>query len=412
MNQKVLKTLEYNKIIDLLTEKADSEPGKKLCKELTPSTDLSQIRQMQKETKDALNRLFKLGSTSFGNNANLGFSIKSLDIGSSLSISELLKIASFLDNVNRIKTYGKKDRDDAPEDSLDAYFEQLTPLTQVANEINRCILSEEEIADDASPRLKSIRRSMILTNEKIHSQLTSMLNGPYRTYLQDAVITTRNNRYCIPVKSEYKAQVNGMVHDQSATGSTFFIEPAAVVSLNNELKELDLQEQEEINIILATLSAQAGEHTEELADNQKIMTVLDFIFARAELAMDMNGTEPVFNTDHFIHIRKGRHPLLDKKKVVPIDIHLGRDFDLLIITGPNTGGKTVSLKTVGLFTLMGQAGLHIPALDRSELSIFTEVYADIGDEQSIEQSLSTFSSHMKSIVPCWSSRELMSCSYR
>lgn len=398
MNQKVLKTLEYNKIIDLLTEKADSEPGKKLCKELTPSTDLSQIRQMQKETKDALNRLFKLGSTSFGNNANLGFSIKSLDIGSSLSISELLKIASFLDNVNRIKTYGKKDRDDAPEDSLDAYFEQLTPLTQVANEINRCILSEEEIADDASPRLKSIRRSMILTNEKIHSQLTSMLNGPYRTYLQDAVITTRNNRYCIPVKSEYKAQVNGMVHDQSATGSTFFIEPAAVVSLNNELKELDLQEQEEINIILATLSAQAGEHTEELADNQKIMTVLDFIFARAELAMDMNGTEPVFNTDHFIHIRKGRHPLLDKKKVVPIDIHLGRDFDLLIITGPNTGGKTVSLKTVGLFTLMGQAGLHIPALDRSELSIFTEVYADIGDEQSIEQSLSTFSSHMKSIV--------------
>jgi len=398
MNQKVLKTLEYNKIIDLLTEKADSEPGKKLCKELTPSTDLAQIRRMQKETKDALNRLFKTGGTSFGNNANLGFSIKSLEIGSTLSISELLKIASFLDNVNRIKIYGRKDREDAPEDSLDPYFEQLTPLTQIANEINRCILSEEEIADDASPRLKSIRRSMVLTNEKIHSQLTSMLNGPYRTYLQDAVITTRNNRYCIPVKSEYKAQVNGMVHDQSATGSTFFIEPAAVVSLNNELKELDLQEQEEINIILATLSAQAGEHTEELTENQKIMTALDFIFAKAELAMDMNGTEPIFNTDHYINIRKGRHPLLDKKKVVPIDINLGKDFDLLIITGPNTGGKTVSLKTVGLFTLMGQAGLHIPALDRSELSVFTEVYADIGDEQSIEQSLSTFSSHMKSIV--------------
>lgn len=398
MNQKVLKTLEYNKIIDLLTEKADSEPGKKLCRELTPSTDLALIRQMQQETRDALNRLFKCGSTSFGSNANLGFSIKSLEIGSTLSISELLKIASFLDNVNRIKTYGRKDREDAPEDSLDSRFEQLTPLTQIANEINRCILSEEEIADDASPRLKSIRRSKVLTSDKIHSQLTSMLNGPYRTYLQDAVITTRNNRYCIPVKSEYKAQVNGMVHDQSATGSTFFIEPAAVVSLNNELKELDLQEQEEINIILATLSAQAGEHTEELTDNQKIMTALDFIFAKAELAMDMNGTEPLFNTDHYINIRKGRHPLLDKKKVVPIDINLGKDFDLLIITGPNTGGKTVSLKTVGLFTLMGQAGLHIPALDRSELSIFTEVYADIGDEQSIEQSLSTFSSHMKSIV--------------
>ncbi|MDE6923816.1 MAG: endonuclease MutS2 [Acetatifactor sp.] len=398
MNEKVLKTLEYNKIIDLLTEKADSEPGKKLCKELTPSTDLTQIRRMQRETKDALNRLFRSGGTSFGSNANLGFSIKSLDIGSTLSISELLKIASFLDNVNRIKTYGRKDREDAPEDSLDSYFEQLTPLTQIANEINRCILSEEEIADDASSRLKSIRRSMVLTSEKIHSQLNSMLNGPYRTYLQDAVITTRNNRYCIPVKSEYKAQVNGMVHDQSATGSTFFIEPSAVVNLNNELKELDLQEQEEINIILATLSAQAGEHTEELTDNQKIMTTLDFIFAKAELAMDMNGTEPLFNTEHYINIRKGRHPLLDKKKVVPIDINLGKDFDLLIITGPNTGGKTVSLKTVGLFTLMGQAGLHIPALDRSELSVFTEVYADIGDEQSIEQSLSTFSSHMKSIV--------------
>lgn len=398
MNQKVLKTLEYNKIIDLLTEKADSEPGKKLCRELTPSTDLVQIRRMQLETRDALNRLFKRGGTSFGSNANLGFSIKALEIGSTLSISELLKIASFLDNVNRIKTYGRKDREDAPEDSLDPYFEQLTPLTQIANEINRCILSEEEIADDASPRLKSIRRSMVQTSEKIHSQLTSMLSGPYRTYLQDAVITTRNNRYCIPVKSEYKTQVNGMVHDQSATGSTFFIEPAAVVSLNNELKELDLQEQEEIHIILATLSAQAGEHTEELTDNQKVMTALDFIFAKAELAMDMNATEPLFNSDHYINIRKGRHPLLDKKRVVPIDIHLGKDFDLLIITGPNTGGKTVSLKTVGLFTLMGQAGLHIPALDRSELSIFTEVYADIGDEQSIEQSLSTFSSHMKSIV--------------
>lgn len=398
MNQKVLRTLEYNKIIDLLTDKADSEPGKKLCRELTPSTDLSAIREAQRETGDALSRLFKVGSTSFGSNRDLGFSIKSLEIGSALSASELLKIASLLDNVSRIKIYGKKDREDTPDDSLDPYFEQLTPLTQLANEINRCILSEEEIADDASPKLKSIRRSKLLTNEKIHSQLNSMLNGAYRTYLQDAVITMRNNRYCIPVKAEYKGQVNGMVHDQSSTGSTFFIEPAAVVSLNNQLKELDLQEQEEIEVILADLSAQAGAHTEELATNQRIMTKLDFIFAKAKLALDQNATEPRFNTDHIINIRKGRHPLLDKKKVVPIDINLGKDFDLLVITGPNTGGKTVSLKTVGLFTLMGQAGLHIPALDRSELSIFTEVYADIGDEQSIEQSLSTFSSHMTSIV--------------
>lgn len=398
MNAKVLTTLEYNKIIDLLTEKADSEPGKKLCRDLVPSTDLSAIRTAQRETKDALARLFRIGSTSFGSNRDLGFSIRSLEIGSSLSMSELLKLASFLDNVSRIKTYGKKEREDLPNDSLDAYFEGLTPMTQLANEINRCILSEEEMADDASPRLKSIRRSKLSTNEKIHSQLTSMVNGAYRTFLQDAVITMRDNRYCIPVKAEYKSQVSGMVHDQSSTGSTFFIEPAAVVNLNNQLKELDLQEQEEIEVILGDLSSQAAVHTSELAADQKIMTTLDFIFAKAKLAMEQNATEPIFNTEHYIQIRKGRHPLLDKKKAVPIDVRLGKDFDLLVITGPNTGGKTVSLKTVGLFTLMGQAGLHIPALDRSELSIFSEVYADIGDEQSIEQSLSTFSSHMTRVV--------------
>ena len=398
MNTKVLTTLEYTKIIDLLTEKADSEPGKKLCRELVPSTDLSAIRTAQRETKDALARLFRIGSTSFGSNRDLGFSIRSLEIGSSLSMSELLKLASFLDNVNRIKTYGKKEREDLPNDSLDAYFEGLTPMTQLANEINRCILSEEEMADDASPRLKSIRRSKLSTNEKIHSQLTSMVNGAYRTFLQDAVITMRDNRYCIPIKAEYKSQVSGMVHDQSSTGSTFFIEPAAVVNLNNQLKELDLQEQEEIEVILGDLSSQAAVHTSELAADQKIMTTLDFIFAKAKLAMEQNATEPIFNTEHYIQIRKGRHPLLDKKKAVPIDVRLGKDFDLLVITGPNTGGKTVSLKTVGLFTLMGQAGLHIPALDRSELSIFSEVYADIGDEQSIEQSLSTFSSHMTRVV--------------
>ena len=398
MNTKVLTTLEYTKIIDLLTEKADSEPGKKLCRDLVPSTDLSTIRTAQRETKDALARLFRIGSTSFGSNRDLGFSIRSLEIGSSLSMSELLKLASFLDNVSRIKTYGKKEREDLPNDSLDAYFEGLTPMTQLANEINRCILSEEEMADDASPKLKSIRRSKLSTNEKIHSQLTSMVNGAYRTFLQDAVITMRDNRYCIPVKAEYKSQVSGMVHDQSSTGSTFFIEPAAVVNLNNQLKELDLQEQEEIEVILGDLSSQVAVHTSELAADQKIMTTLDFIFAKAKLAMEQNATEPIFNTEHYIQIRKGRHPLLDKKKAVPIDVRLGKDFDLLVITGPNTGGKTVSLKTVGLFTLMGQAGLHIPALDRSELSIFSEVYADIGDEQSIEQSLSTFSSHMTRVV--------------
>ena len=398
MNEKVLKTLEYTKILEMLAGKANSEPGKKICRELTPSTDIEEIRKNQRQTADALRRLFKLGSTSFGNNKDLGFTIRSLEIGSTLAIPELLHIAGLLDNVSRVKNYGRRDREDDPRDTLDEYFDQLTPLTGLSNEIHRCILSEEEIADDASPKLKSIRRSMVQTNDKIHSQLTSMLGGSYRTYLQDAVITMRNNRYCIPIKAEYKGQVSGMIHDQSATGSTYFIEPAAVVNLNNQLRELELEEKEEIGRILADLSSQASAHTEELAANLKLMTLLDFIFAKGELAMELNATEPLFNEDKYINIRKGRHPLLDKKKVVPIDIHLGKDFDLLIITGPNTGGKTVSLKTLGLFTLMGQAGLHIPALDRSELSIFTEVYADIGDEQSIEQSLSTFSSHMKRIV--------------
>lgn len=398
MNSKVLRVLEYNKIIDRLTEKATSEQGKKLTLALQPMTDLEAITQAQTETADALGYLFRKGSTSFGSNKDLGLCIKSLEVGSVLSIAELLRIAAFLENVNRIKTYGRKEREDTPCDSLDVYFDVLEPLTPLANEIRRCILSEDEIADDASPTLKHIRRSMTITNDRIHSQLTSMINGSYRTYLQDAVVTMRNNRYCIPVKSEYKGQVPGMVHDQSSTGSTFFIEPAAVVNLNNELKELALQEQEEIEVILADLSAQTASHTETLTNNQKAMTMLDFIFAKASLAMEQNATMPIFNMDHQIRIRQGRHPLLDKKKVVPIDIRLGIDFDLLIITGPNTGGKTVSLKTVGLLTLMGQAGLHIPALDRSELSIFKEVYADIGDEQSIEQSLSTFSSHMVNIV--------------
>lgn len=398
MNEKVLRTLEYTKIISTLTEKASSQPGKELCQELTPMTDLDEICLAQQQTSDALSMLFAKGSTSFGGNKDVSYSLRSLEIGSTLSTSELLKIARLLDNVNRIKTYGRSTRDDEKETTLTEFFNSLEPLTLLANEINRCILSEDEIADDASPGLKHVRRSITLTGEKIHSQLTSMVNGSYRSYLQDAVITMRDNRYCIPVKSEYKSQVPGMVHDQSSTGSTFFIEPAAIVNLNNQLKELAIKEKEEIETILADLSMQTASHTEELSENQRIMTLLDFIFAKASLAMEENATMPLFNTEHYINIRKGRHPLLPAKKVVPIDIHLGKDFDLLVVTGPNTGGKTVSLKTVGLFTLMGQAGLHIPALDRSELSIFTEVFADIGDEQSIEQSLSTFSSHMTTIV--------------
>ncbi|MCM1414701.1 MAG: endonuclease MutS2 [bacterium] len=398
MNNKVLHVLEYDKIIDRLKDHANSEPGKRLAAALLPLTDLEEIRAAQTQTADALGRLFGKGSTSFGSNKDLGRSLRSLEVGSVLSAPELLAIASFLENVNRIKAYGRRDRDDVPGDSLDVYFDSLEPLTQLANEINRCILSEEEIADDASPALKHIRRSMSIANDRIHTQLNSMINGSLRTYLQDAVVTMRDNRYCIPVKSEYKSQVPGMIHDQSSTGSTFFIEPAAIVTLNNEIKELSLKEKEEIDAILASLSAQAAAHAEELLADQQAMTQLDFIFAKAGLAMEFNATMPIFNTERRIHIRKARHPLIDKQKVVPVDILLGADFDLLIITGPNTGGKTVALKTIGLLTLMGQAGLHIPSLDRSELSVFREVYADIGDEQSIEQSLSTFSSHMVSIV--------------
>lgn len=398
MNDKTLKILEYHKIIRLLVEKAGSAPGKELCQNLTPMTDIIQIEEAQQQTADAFTRLVKGGRIHFSGNSDIGPSIKSLEIGSSLSAPELMKIAASLACAARAKAFARSERDEEITDSLQAYFENLEPLTPIQNEINRCIISEEEIADDASSTLRHIRRSINLTNEKIHNQLTSMVNGSYRTYLQDAVITMRNNRYCIPVKSEHKGNVPGMIHDQSSTGSTLFIEPAVIVNLNNQLKELAMQEQDEIERILATLSASAGEHTQELANNLRLMTKLDFIFARAGLAVDMNASRPRFNKDRYINIRKGRHPLLDKKKVVPIDISLGKDFDLLVVTGPNTGGKTVSLKTAGLFTLMGQSGLHIPALDRSELGVFTEVYADIGDEQSIEQNLSTFSAHMTNTI--------------
>lgn len=398
MNEKALRILEYQKIISLLVDKASSVPGKELCSKLMPMTDLKKIEEAQQQTADAFTRLVKGGRIGFSGNKDISYSIRSLEIGSSLSAAELLKISASLACATKAKAFARSERDEEINDSLQVYFNNLEPLTPLQNEINRCIISEEEIADDASSKLKHIRRSIAQTNDKIHSHLTNMVNTSYRTYLQDAVITMRNDRYCIPVKAEHKGNVPGMVHDQSATGSTLFIEPAAIVNLNNQLKQLAIEEQEEITVILATLSAEAGEHAQEIENNFRLLTKLDFIFARASLAIDMNASRPLFNTEHYINIRKGRHPLLDKKKVVPIDINLGKDFDLLIVTGPNTGGKTVSLKTVGLFTLMGQAGLHIPALDRSELSVFAQVYADIGDEQSIEQNLSTFSAHMTNTV--------------
>ena len=398
MNQKAYKALEYYKIINMLTDKASSSMGKEICRKLEPSTDIDEIRHMQTQTRDALTRLFQKGNISFGSVKDVRGSLKRLEIGSSLGIGELLAICSLLENTNRVKAYSRSERGDSLPDSLDGMFEALEPLTPLTTEIRRCILSEDEISDDASSNLRQIRRNMKITGDRIHTQLSSLVNGSARNYLQDSVITMRNGRYCIPVKAEYKGQVPGMVHDQSSTGSTLFIEPMAIVKLNNDIRELELEEQKEIEVILSTLSQQTAEQTDSIRADLNIMVQLDVIFARASLAMDMNATEPIFNDEGRIRLKQARHPLIDKKKAVPIDIRLGDDFDLLVITGPNTGGKTVSLKTVGLLTLMGQSGLHIPTLDRSELALFEEVYADIGDEQSIEQSLSTFSSHMTNVV--------------
>ena len=399
MNEKALRILEYNKIIEKLVDCATSPMGKALCEKLEPSADLGDICQNQMETSDALSRVYAKGSLSFSGLRDIRGSLLRLKVGSSLSATELMHVASLLEAALRAKSYGRRENDDMNADSLDGFFNAIEPLSPVCREIRRCILSEEEIADDASPGLKHVRRSIKLTNERIHSQLNAMVNSSaVSNKLQDNLITMRNGRYCLPVKAEYRSQIQGMIHDQSSSGSTLFIEPMAVVKLNNDLRELAAKEKEEIEKILADLSNQCAEFQEELSTNITVMSHLDFVFAKANLSRNYNGTEPVFNENGYINIRKGRHPLLDRKKVVPIDISIGRDYRLLLVTGPNTGGKTVSLKTVGLLTLMGQSGLHIPAFDHSELAVYEDVFADIGDEQSIEQSLSTFSSHMTNIV--------------
>ena len=417
MNQKALKTLEYTKIITQLESHAASPLGKSFCRDLVPSSDLEEVRTWQAQTTDAADRVRLKGTVSSSGLRDIGSSLKRLEIGSSLSISELLSISSVLTVTARAKAYGRQDipentftprfpgqqppkqtaAEEYVSDSLDPLFQALEPLTPVNNEIKRCILSEDEIADDASPGLSHVRRSLKACADRIHTQLNSILNS-HRTYLQDAVITMRDGRYCLPVKSEYKSQVSGMVHDQSATGSTLFIEPMAIVKLNNEIRELEIQEQKEIEAVLASLSNQTAPHIEELQLDMELLAQLDFIFAKAALSHQYRCTAPIFNDKGYINIKDGRHPLLDQKKAVPINVWLGKNFDLLIVTGPNTGGKTVSLKTVGLFTLMGQAGLHIPAWEGSELAVFDNVFADIGDEQSIEQSLSTFSAHMTNTV--------------
>ena len=397
MNEKALHTLEFDKIVGFLTEYAATPLGKTSCETLVPLTDVEEIRTLQRQTTDAVSRLFAKGPTSFSGVKDIRPSLMRLRIGSSLGISELLSISRLLEASSRVKSYGRREQSETNPDSLDGLFAGLEPIFPLHQEISRCILSEEEISDDASPNLRRIRRALAAASEKIRFQLNSLVNSS-RTYLQDGVITMRNGRYCLPVKAEHKNQIAGMVHDQSSSGSTFFIEPLVIVKLNNEIRELEISEQKEIEIILGKLSQMAAEYSDTLEDDFHILCKLDFIFARATLSRKWKCSEPRFNEDGYIRIKDGRHPLLDPHKVVPINLELGGSFHQLIITGPNTGGKTVSLKTVGLFTLMGQSGLHIPAFEGSELSVFTEVFADIGDEQSIEQSLSTFSSHMTNIV--------------
>ncbi len=396
MNNKALKTLEYNKITDRLASHASSEPGIKLCRELQPMMDMDEINSALKQTSDAVSRIFRHGSISFAGLKDIRPLTKALEVGSALGMSELLDICSLLKVAAGARRYGVSE--DEAVDSLSGMFNVIYDIADVRREIERCILSEDEIADDASAELKNIRRQMRICTERIRTELNSMLNGSDRTYLQEAVITTRGGRYCIPVKAEYKSQVPGMVHDQSKAGSTFFIEPMSVVRLNNEIREYEVKESEEIAKILASLSAMAGNYTAELDADYDILSQLDFIFAKAKLSFEYKGSEPIMNTRGYINIRKGRHPLIDSRKVVPIDVSIGDEYSELIITGPNTGGKTVTLKTIGLFSLLGQSGLHIPAADNSELTVFNDIFADIGDEQSIEQSLSTFSSHMKNII--------------
>lgn len=394
MNNKSLSTLEYNKIISRLVSFACSDGAKQMLHKLEPMTDIDKINTALDYTNDALTRVYQKGSVDFSRIKDIRGSIARLKVGSSLNALELLNISMLLECAAHIKGYYEQRAD-----SIQPLIDMLDPVTLLNNAIKKCIISEDEISDDASANLRSIRRQKNIAADRIHTELNKILNSPStRTYLQDYVITTRQGRFCLPVKAEYKSLMPGMVHDQSSTGSTVFIEPAAVVKLNNDIRELELKEQAEIEVILADLSAKAAEYTDSLLSDYEILTNLDCIFAKALLSRHFNCSRPVMNNKGIVNIKKGRHPLIEPHTVVPIDIYLGTDFNLLIITGPNTGGKTVSLKTVGLLTLMAQAGLNIPALEHSDIAVFDNIFADIGDEQSIEQSLSTFSSHMTNTV--------------
>lgn len=399
MNSKTLRVLEFNKIIDKLRQYASSDLGKAIVDKLEPSTDINEIKLNQRETSEAVSMILKKGSLGLGGLRNVGEYIKRVNISGVLNIEELLHIGDFLRVSRRAKDYAKSESKNDSFPVLEPQFNSIETVSDLEREIERCIPSPTEVADDASRALREIRRNIKIANDRIKEQLNSIIHSnTYKNMLQEAVITIRNERYCVPIKQEYKNAFAGLIHDQSATGATVFIEPISIVQLNNKIKELHNKEKIEVERILALLSAKVAENSDVILANADILAHIDFVFAKAELSIKMNGTEPKFNTKGYVNIKKARHPLLDSATVVPTNIYIGGKFNTLLITGPNTGGKTVSLKTLGLFTLMGQAGLHISAFDNSELAVFDDVFADIGDEQSIEQSLSTFSGHMTNIV--------------
>lgn len=394
MEEKSLSTLEYTKILKSLSECAKNDDAKTMAEELKPSSDFREVERALAETDAAVTMSLKFGSPEILRVEPVDGAIKRLDVGGALSAAELLNVARLLKCIRNLKRYTKEQTG-----VLEEYFSELVSAKPIEDEINRAIVSEDEIADAASPALANVRRKMKNAGAKIKDSLDSMVrSGHYQKFLMDNIVTMRNNRYVVPVKAEHRSEVPGIVHDMSASGSTVFIEPSSVVNANNELHELEIKEKAEIEKVLYELSNKVAEISEQVKYNYETLILIDFIFAKAKLALDMKAVCPKLNTDGKIKIVKGRHPLIDKSKIVPIDVRLGDDFDVLVVTGPNTGGKTVVLKTIGLFCIMTQAGLHIPANDESEMPVFDDIFADIGDEQSIEQSLSTFSSHMKNIV--------------
>lgn len=395
---KAYKTLEFDKILDKLSGYTQSETTKNKIKELTPFAELSDAKQAQRETTEAVITMLKLGAppVSLGVNSPAA-AVKRTEMGGTLSAKELIEICKLLYVARRMKSYLGETHEEC--EILKDIQEQIITAKSVEDKINSCILSETEIADDASSELAAIRRKIRSLNGRTKEILDNMVRSAhYKKFLQDPIVTMRSDRYVIPVKSEYKGEVNGIVHDTSSTGATLFIEPMSVVQNNNEIRDLKNREQIEIERILAELSAVVAENGHTLFVDYRCVSDLDFMFCKGRLSLDMNGNEPELNANGEILLIKARHPLIDKEKVVANDIELGLNFDTLVVTGPNTGGKTVTLKTIGLFSLMAASGLHISAAEKSKVAVFSNIFADIGDEQSIEQSLSTFSSHMVNIV--------------